>query len=140
MLRVNKAAKAAIIAGFAMSAAPSAGSVSSTIHLRAYVPVYCNVELLPSFSSETVERVINLGVTQEFCNSPRGYRIILQHPTDLPGAAVISDSVRIPLSGSGETILSESDHAGFRLRQMALDVGEENATINRLHLRIEVKY
>lgn len=140
MLRVNKIAKATIVAVIALSATPSAGNVSNTIHLRAHVPVYCNVELLPSLGSGLAERVVNLGMTQEFCNSPRGYRIILQHPADLPGAAVISDSVRIPLSESGETVLSDSDHAGFRFRHVALDVGEEGTPINRIHLRIEVKY
>lgn len=140
MVHKNRIAGAMALGFVALSPSPSAGSVSSTIYLRAYVPVYCNVEFMPSLQGQIDSGVFALGMSQELCNSPRGYRLILQHPADLPGAAVISDSVRIPLSATGETVLSNSDHAGFQVRQLALDVGDEPAAINRLGLRIEVKY
>ena len=86
------------------------------------------------------EGVVSLGMSQEICNAPRGYRVILQHPANMPGAAIISDHDRIPLSDSGETILSNSDHPGIRLRQLALDVGNDPAQLSHLGIRIEVKY
>jgi hypothetical protein len=120
--------------------AASTDAAPAIIHLSAFVPVYCNVELLPAMSPPTADGLINLGTSRELCNSPRGYRIILQHPADLTGAAIISDSNRIPLSESGETVLSNSDQPGFELHQLALDLGKDPASINQLGLRIEVKY
>lgn len=140
MLRKNRIAGAAMLAVVALSSTPTVGSVSKTIYLRAHVPVYCNVELLPMLGGPSNDGVVSLGMSQELCNSPRGYRVILQHPVNMPEAAVISDSDRIPLSATGETVLSDSDHAGFHFRQLALDLGDDPATINRLGLRMEVKY
>lgn len=122
-----------------LSATP-ANSVPTTIHLRAHVPVYCNVELFPSLTPGEAEGVINLGTSQELCNAPNGYRIILQHPEDLGDAAIVSDSQRIPLSQSGETVVWNSDQPGFEMRHLALDLGKQPKSINRLGLRIEVKY
>lgn len=140
MLDKRVAATAAVVIG-ALALAPSAHSVSGTINLRAYVPVYCNVGLLPSLGFSSGESgVIHLGTSQELCNAPRGYRVILEHPVDMPEAAVISDAMRIPLSESGETVLVNSDHPGFQFRDLALDLGEDAGTINRLGLRIDVKY
>ena len=129
---------AAFAAAF-MSATP-AGAASTVIRLAAYVPVYCNVELIPAASAATGDGLINLGTSRELCNSPHGYRIILQHPADLVDAAIISDANRIPLSPSGETVVWNSDQPGFEFRQLALDLGKDPASVKRLGLRIEVKY
>lgn len=133
----------ATIATLAFAAMPahSMQGVSQTIRLRAYVPMICNVQLQQSFAGmPSADGIVNLGTTQEFCNAPRGYRVILQHPADLADAAAVSDARRIPLSASGETVLVNSDHPDFRLRNLALDLGEDPAQVNRLGLRIEVKY
>lgn len=141
MLLDKRIAATAAIAIATLTATPTAGSVSGTINLRAHVPVYCNVEFLPSLGDGSGgDGVINLGTSQEFCNAPRGYRVILEHPTNMPAAAVISDAIRIPLSESGETVVANSDHPGFQFRDLALDLGEDAGTINHLGLRIEVKY
>lgn len=123
-----------------VSGTAAAAAVTETIRLRAFVPVYCNVELIPAGMSTADGGLVDLGFTQEFCNAPRGYRVILEHPTDVVDAAVISDTVRIPLSETGETVLSNSDHPDFELRRLALDLGDNPGTIERLGLRIEVKY
>ena len=133
-------AAAAIVAIGAIPASATCGQVSTTIHLRAYVPIYCNIEMLPALGMGQDDGVVNLGMSQEVCNAPRGYRVILQHPANMPGAAVISDNDRIPLSDSGETVLSNSDHPAIRLRQLALDVGNDPAQLSHLGIRIEVKY
>ena len=115
--------------------------VSKTIRLRAYVPMLCNVQLQqPLAGMPSADGIVNLGTTQEFCNAPRGYRIILQHPAHLSDVAIVSDAQRIPLSDSGETVLVNSDHPDFRLRNLALDLGDDPNQVNRLGLRIEVKY
>jgi hypothetical protein len=129
----------ALLAMGLLPAAPG-GAVPAVIHLTAFVPVYCNVELIPAASAATGDGLINLGTSRELCNSPHGYRIILQHPADLVDAAIISDANRIPLSPSGETVVWNSDQPGFEFRQLALDLGKDPASVKRLGLRIEVKY
>jgi len=138
MPSMKSAVMPAALAAAIMSATP-AGAASTTIRLAAFVPVYCNVELLPAVGAAG-DGLINLGTSRELCNAPHGYRIILEHPANLDGAAIISDANRIPLSESGETVLWNSDQPGLELRQLALDVGKDPAAINRLGLRIEVKY
>jgi hypothetical protein len=129
----------AAFAAALLSATP-VGAASTTIRLSAFVPIYCNVELLPAPSATGAGGVINLGTSRELCNAPHGYRIILQHPADMVDAAIISDANRIPLSQSGETVIWNSDQPGLELRQLALDLGKETGAIKRLGLRIEVKY
>jgi hypothetical protein len=118
----------------------STGAVPTTIYLRAFVPVYCNVELVPAANTADEEGLVNLGTSQELCNSPNGYRIILQHPADLVDVALISDASRIPLSPSGETVVWNSSQPGFEQRHLALDLGDGPTSIERLGLRIEVNY
>ncbi len=110
-----------------------------TIFLKAFVPVFCEVELEPT-GVQSPQGVVTLGQSMELCNAPRGYRIILQHPAGLTNAAVIVDSTRIPLSASGETVLADSDHASLQTRQLALDPGDQTNQISSLGLRIEVNY
>lgn len=131
---------AGITATALVCATPAAASVQGTIHLWAHVPVYCNVELIPASPGTDQAGVIALGTSSEFCNSPRGYRIILDHPSHLTTASVISGTQRIPLADDGETVLWDSDRPGIEQRQLALDLGGDPATIDRLGLRIEVKY
>jgi len=129
----------AVFAMALLTAAPI-GAVPTTIYLSAYVPIYCNVDLVPALSPAGGDGLISLGTSQELCNAPHGYRIILEHPANMVDAAIVSDANRIPLSQSGETVVWNSDQPGFETRQLALDLGKESASINRLGLRIEVKY
>src|SRR3569833_4516745 len=78
-----------------------------TIYLRAFVPVYCEVEIAPT-GVPSGNGVVPLGQSTELCNAPRGYRIILEHPTGLTDAAVLIDAKRVPLSATGETVLVAS--------------------------------
>jgi hypothetical protein len=110
-----------------------------TIYLRAFVPVYCEVEIAPT-GVPSGNGVVPLGQSTELCNAPRGYRIILEHPAGLTNAAVIVDATRIPLSASGETVLADSDHANLQVRQLALDLGNQPETISHLGIRIDVNY
>jgi hypothetical protein len=134
--------KIAMSAGVALAllSPTAAWAASATIHLSAFVPVYCNVDLLPATGASSGDGLIALGTSREFCNSPHGYRIILQHPAHLVDAAIISDAHRIPLSQTGETVVWNSDQPGLEMRPLALDVGENPAAITQLSLRIEVKY
>ena len=140
MFRSTKVIVAASAAAVSLWAVPTAANVSGTIYLRAHVPVYCSIDLFPASAQARGGNVVHLGTSQELCNAPRGYRVVLDHPAHLPEAAVLSDGVRIPLTEIGETVLWDSDHPGFERRQLELDLGDEPAPVSRLGLRIEVKY
>src|SRR3546814_18461054 len=83
-----------------------------------HVSVYCNVGWFPQIGAVSTGGTVDLGVTEELCTAPRGYRVILQHPTDVPDAAIVIDANRLPLSDSGETVLSDSDQPGFPIRPL----------------------
>lgn len=128
------------IAATGMIAPQTLGQVSQTINLTAHVAVLCNVQLQPFGEPSGATGLVNLGMAQEFCNSPRGYRVILQHPSHMTGAAVFSGANRIPLSDTGETVITDSDRPAIEARRLALDLGDDPQQISRLGLRIEVKY
>ena len=139
MPRMRNMIVPAMIGATSLWTAPLDAS-STTIHLTGYVPVYCNVDLVPALGVPAEDGVIALGTSRELCNAPHGYRIILEHPADMVDAAVISDATRIPLSPSGETVIWNSDQPGLETRQLALDLGQKSGTIKSVGLRIEVKY
>jgi hypothetical protein len=146
MLLHNRIARA-VFAAAAICATPTmafgeqsmARGSEETIFLRAFVPLYCEVDLAPT-AARPVNGVVELGQSTEVCNAPRGYRIILEHPAGLTNAAVIIDSTRIPLSASGETVLVDSDHANLQVRQLALDLGNQPNEISHLGIRIDANY
>ena len=114
-------------------------SAHSVIRLSGYVPVLCRVQLHHTISTPDEDGVADLGVASEFCNAPRGYRVLIRHPADLDGAAVIRDGVRIPLSSSGETILTDSTHPNIQSLSLAMDLGETPERFNSIAMRIEAK-
>lgn len=124
----------------ALYATPTIAEVSKTINLQAEVPIVCNVQFQPLAGQVEAGGVVAIGTAEEFCNAPRGYRVVLQHPSDMIGAAVLSGVERIPLSQNGETVVADSDHPAVETRQLALDLGHDARRLNRLGLRIEVKY
>src|SRR3546814_10510755 len=76
-------AAVAALAATTLATPASTGQISKTINLRAHVPVYCNVGWFPQIGAVSTGGTVDLGVTEELCNAPRGYRVILQHPTDV---------------------------------------------------------
>lgn len=133
------AAAAVILAASGLSVQADTGSSKSSavFRIQGYVPVLCRVELATSVGVPDEDGVAQLGVAREFCNASRGYTVYVNHPADLEGAAVISEGVRIPLSPTGETILSESSHANIRLLELAVDVGDDPAKFRHIGVRIE---
>ncbi len=113
--------------------------VSTVIRLQATVPVLCRVELDASPGQPNEDGVVDLGYADEFCNAPRGYRVVVQHSQDLEGAALISEGVRIPLSPTGETVLTDSFRPDLRRISLAADLGEQPENFRSLGIRIEAK-
>lgn len=137
---------AAALAAIALLTGPPAqasngvqGSASTTISVRAFVPVICHVELTGSPGQPDGQGVVPLGVANEFCNSPAGYRVLIQHPAGLSDAAVYRNGVRIPLSPGGETVLTDSNTAHLEQLSLALDPGDQPEMFTSLGVRIESK-
>lgn len=125
---------------FPAQADPGFGDrVSTTIRLYAVVPVICRVELDAQPGQPDEDGIVQLGIADEFCNAPQGYRVVVQHAPDLQGAALISGGVRIPLSPSGETVLTDSHHADLRTFALSADLGDAPEEFRTLGLRIEAK-
>ncbi|GAA0647629.1 hypothetical protein [Brevundimonas lenta] len=142
VVKFKKAAVlAAVMAMVGASAHAHSGSnrASTTFRIFGIVPVLCRVQLSNSMSAPDEEGVAQLGVASEFCNAPRGYRVVVSHPSDLEGAALIADGQRIPLSAGGETVLTDSSHPDLRQLSVALDLGEQPERFSSLGLRIEAK-
>ena len=135
---------AAAVTMLIASAGPAFASVggdpaSATFRIQGYVPVICRVDVNSIAGPMDDQGVVSLGVAEEFCNAPRGYRVIIQHTANLEGAAVISNGVRIPLSAGGETVVSDASHADIRQVALALDVGQDPSRLQSLSIRIEAK-
>ncbi len=132
-------------AAFAVAAVPVSAdggvgrSASTTIRLHAVVPVLCRVQLSAQMGVPDEDGIVQLGTAQEFCNAPRGYRVVVQHAPDLEGAALITGGQRIPLSPSGETILTDSAHPDLRTVTLAADLGETPERFRSMGVRIEAK-
>lgn len=137
----NILAAATVLLATAVSADADTGqrNASTTFRISGFVPVLCRVQLAPVSGMPDEDGVVSLGVAQEFCNAPRGYRVLVQHAADLEGAAVISQGVRIPLSPSGETVLTDSTHPDLRSVALSLDLGEDPSRFQSLGVRIEAK-
>lgn len=137
--RIIAAAAALTLAALPVEASNGMREVSTTIRLTAYVPVLCRVQLHTSVGEIDESGVADLGVADEFCNAPQGYRVMLHHPLDLEDAAIIRDGVRIPLSPGGETVLTDSNQPDIKSLRLAIDPGADPARFNRIGVRIEAK-
>ena len=135
------AATAVILAASGLSAQADTGSrnASTVFRISGYVPVLCRVQLATSMSTPDADGIARLGVSQEFCNAPGGYTVFVNHPADLEGAALISEGVRIPLSPTGVTVLTDSSHPDIRQVELSIDLGDDPAQFRSLGVRIEAR-
>lgn len=115
------------------------GSATSSLRLQAYVPTICRVQLSLDMGRPDDRGVVSLGDAEEFCNAPRGYRVVISHAQNLTGAAILRDGVRIPLSASGETVLTDSTHADARTVRLSIDPGATRQPLGSVSVRIEAK-
>jgi hypothetical protein len=124
--------------GFSAQADAPGNSSSTTIRLRAVVPIICHVQM--SEATGVIEDgVADLGSAREFCNAPRGYRVIVRHPTDLEGAVIIKDGERIPLSAGGETVLTDSHRPDIRSMRLAVETGDAPERFTFIGVNIEAR-
>ncbi len=143
---MKKLTAVAAFAALATLAAPGvqAGNGSNTasmsIQIRAMVPVICRVQMLGGgVGTPGQDGVVHLGQAAEFCNSGAGYRVIVNHSPNLQDAALIVDGMRVPMSPSGVTVMSDIHHAAVRNVSLAVDPGDAPEQLAYLGLQIDPK-
>jgi hypothetical protein len=143
---MNRSVKLAGAAVFVLATASSAigdtpgrlaGAATYTIELRGYVPVVCRVSMDQTLIQPIDKHAqIPLGTLHEFCNSPNGYEVWVDHAPGLQTAAFYVDGKRVPFSPHGSTLVSDSRNAAIRNHELALDTGKNGAEPASLSLRI----
>lgn len=114
-------------------------SQSTSVRIQGHVPVMCRVQLASSVGVMGEDGVVDLGVVREFCNAPRGYRVILQHSPGLEDATIFRGGLRIPLSPTGETVLTDSTHADIQEVALSIDPGSAPVAFGSIAIRIEAR-
>lgn len=132
-------AAAALAAVAAPLPTAAADPLSLSFKIRGTVPVACRVRMPAALAAADSDGIAQLGVAEEFCNAPRGYQVVVLHAPGLQGAAIIKDGVRIPLSPSGSTVLTDSPRPDIRNVALAVDLGDAPERFDRLMVRIEAR-
>lgn len=115
-----------------------ASGANGTISMRTIVPVVCTL----SVSGEGAyidEDSVALGAVQELCNGANGYAITVSYsPGTLVGARLNLGGDTVTLDGSGTAVVSDVDGAGYRVRALSLDAGENG--IDTLGISLDIQY
>lgn len=105
------------------------------IGIVGFVPVICHARVSNSFTASE-PGVQSLGELREFCNSPRGYRVVADYSATLQKAKLIVDGKPVQLGPQGSTVVSRSNHAQIETRNLELDFGKK-APGGTISFRIE---
>lgn len=115
-----------VFTALAASALVSTGAAASpagfTLEMTGHVPTICHAQVQLD--------VANRGTMNEFCNDANGYEIYAEHSSELAGAVLVVDGVDVPLSASGPTRVSRSDHADIATRSLELRLPDGRAAPN----------
>lgn len=105
-------------------AAPMAAmGQGSHVSISGRVATICTVDANLQASSNLISGRNSLGRLVELCNNREGYRVVLNHPSGMRGAAILLDGQRIAIAPSStQTVLVDSNHAGFEERQLDLEL------------------
>lgn len=111
------------IALIAIASPATAIGQGSNISISGRVPTVCTVDANLQASSNFSSGVNSLGRIVALCNNREGYRLVLQHPSGIPGATILLDGERIAIQPfATQTVLIDSDHAAFEERQLDLEL------------------
>ena len=110
------------VAASALVSTAAAATPSFTLELTGHVPTICYAEVQLD--------VARLGTIDEFCNGANGYEVYAEHSPELADAVLVVDGVEVPLSASGPTRVSRSDHADIATRSLELRLPDGRAAPN----------
>ncbi len=105
--------------------------------LRLAVPLYCAVKQQVGGYGSGANGSFSLGTFREYCNSPRGYTLLVTYaPGSLKGARIIAGDDQVVLDGSGRSVLSQASGPRVRERMIAAVPGEKGFDTDRLELSV----
>lgn len=137
MLRIRTAIAFTALATLASATAWGKPMASRTIEFRAFVPIVCKTTFEPYSSSDNTDYQI-LGTVNEFCNSARGYRVIVQVDGETEDAGTIYFGGQAFPVTSNEIVVTDVDGPGRLNRELGYEAGENQPY--SLQIRIEPKY
>lgn len=138
MVKRNNTMRLGAIGVLCLSAVGLTGmsDVSTSIKMSAYVPLVCNVGFNANGGTYNESGVIQLGSTQEFCNSGRGYRIYATAYGTDTGASLIVGNNSYSVTNGQEIMVADISGPARTSRNIYLDAGEGQGGGN-LSIRIE---
>lgn len=111
-------------------------SSQSMISLRAFVPVVCRTTFTADYGQ--VGDIYQLGTVNEFCNSARGYRVIVEVDGSPDDAGTIYFGGQAFPVTSDQIVVTDVNGPG-RINR-TLDYQPGDTEISQLRIRIEPKY
>jgi hypothetical protein len=93
----------------ALASTAAAAPAGFELEMTGHVPTLCRAEAR-----------LDVGTLEEFCNHAGGYEVYAEASPELAGATLVVDGAELPLSASGPTLVSRSDHAAIASRSLEL--------------------
>ena len=128
---------ATMLATFTLSA-PVIARDTASFRFSGIVRTVCRMEF-SGYQSPRINGIVDFGTVMQLCNNRQGYRVVMQHPTNMGGATFVLDGQAIPLSNGNETVIVDSARPAFKLGSAQLDVSNVNVPVQSLSFRIEPK-
>lgn len=133
----------AIAAIASLAATGGAQAAVASYGIRAMVPVHCQARLIRTAMPAMMQaggaaaatNNLSLGQLSEYCNAPRGYRLMIRYtPGSLAGTTIRIGEDAVVLNGSGMATLSESRIPRIRSRMISAQAGEGGLQTQQLDL------
>lgn len=129
-----------VVAG--LLAAPgslAASSDNASLAISGWVPTICQVSF--GSTAPALRAGFNeLGQMTELCNSIGGYRVVLDHPSGLVGAAVLVGGTRIAISPeASRTVIVDSATPASRVQPVQIILAEDAVIERSFGVRAEAK-
>jgi hypothetical protein len=121
-----------------LSAMPASAEAPSSrsFTLNATVGTVCRIELTDMLVDQS-QGSIRFGAVTRLCNAAEGYRVILQHPTGLAGAAFMMSGQSAPLGSGNESVVFSANRAQNVTSDAELRLAPGQALPASLSFRIE---
>lgn len=118
------------------SAASAESVASGSFNLQLTVPLVCTVSHQSAISA--AGNGYRLGELREYCNSPRGYALVVNYaPGSMKGAVVTVGEERVVLDGSGRATVGRAAGPRIRDREIFAEPGAAGFDTDRLEFNVE---
>lgn len=115
-----------------LGTAHAASTARGTYTLQLAVPETCTVRHSPGLMPAGADSY-SLGALQEYCNSPRGYNVVVSYePGTMRGARLTLGGDTVVLNGSGTAVISHAPGPRILNRELVATAGEAGFDTDRL--------